>query len=111
MPVDMILNEHCDAGYGHSEALQLALMNPKPVAVIGTDCSGAATAAGLVSNQYQLPFITPSASSMLLDDRSQYLYFLRTQQSLGPDTVVTLQLIKHYGWGRVAILGTNDAYS
>jgi ABC-type branched-subunit amino acid transport system substrate-binding protein len=111
LPEEFLLHETCDAANGIELVQFLASASSRPVAVIGPYCSATGTGAFPLAATYQLPFITPGAQSLLFNDRTKYPYVNRVQQSLGPDTNAAFRVIRHFGWGRVAFLGTNDVFS
>jgi ABC-type branched-subunit amino acid transport system substrate-binding protein len=111
LPEEMVWNEDCSTERGAYITQILAKMSPRPVAVIGPYCSAAGVGAFPLATTYQLPFITPGAQSVLFNDRTKYPYVNRIQQSLAPDTNAAFRVIRHFGWGRVAFLGTKDVFS
>lgn len=80
-------------------------------AVVGAASSGPTGNAQLVLREYQVPQISYSATSGSLSDKIQYPYFMRTPPSDAFQAAGMVELIKEFGWTRVATMSGLDSYS
>nr|UIS42914.1 taste receptor type 1 member 1 [Lophornis magnificus] len=83
---------------------------PQAVAVIGPDCSDVALTTAAVLSVFLVPVISYEASSEVLSQKRLYPSFLRTIPSDGQQVKAIFQLMKHFGWNWVVLLGSNNAY-
>ncbi|EDV25867.1 uncharacterized protein TRIADDRAFT_55385 [Trichoplax adhaerens] len=78
--------------------------NTKIYGVIGPIISSVAEAVGLTAKNWNLAMVSPSAISVLLNDRQKYPYFYRS--SISDDLYMEsyVAIIKHFNWTDVAVV-------
>lgn len=82
----------------------------KVVAVVGPYSSGVAVTTAHTFSSMGIPVISYSASSVDLDDRINYPYFLRTVPSDLDQASAMVEIIKEMGWQYVSLAYVNTNY-
>ncbi|XP_072048870.1 gamma-aminobutyric acid type B receptor subunit 1-like [Amphiura filiformis] len=104
----MIYNDtQCSSGLGTRVLFDQLFREPRKIALLGDGCSTSTQAIAGTSYHWNLVTMSYSASSPSLSNRVQYPYFYRT---IMPDTMFNparIQLIKYFGWTRVATIHEN----
>ncbi|XP_070535513.1 extracellular calcium-sensing receptor-like [Ptychodera flava] len=90
---------------------QLVVSNDVSVsAVIGASGSDTTMAVAEFLNVYNIPVISYDATSSLLNDRQRYKSFFRTVPSDVHQAMAMVDLITHFGWDWVGIIGADNFY-
>ncbi|KAI9187700.1 hypothetical protein H9P43_002091 [Blastocladiella emersonii ATCC 22665] len=104
---------HHNTGYtslGSTQAAQAAIFDDGAHALITELSSSNTMPAVLMGVRYNSWTCSGSATSTLLNDKTEYPTFFRT---IAPDDVqgfILAKFIQHMGWARVCVLAASDAY-
>ncbi|XP_070696304.1 taste receptor type 1 member 1 [Pempheris klunzingeri] len=82
----------------------------RAVAVVGPDSSSKSFAPASLLGAYLIPQISYEASNEMLSNKFLYPSFLRTIPSDKNQVAAMIQLLVHFNWTWVAILGSDNAY-
>eukprot|EP01126_Amoeba_proteus_P045118 TRINITY_DN5039_c0_g1_i10.p1 TRINITY_DN5039_c0_g1~~TRINITY_DN5039_c0_g1_i10.p1 ORF type:complete len:581 (+),score=86.43 TRINITY_DN5039_c0_g1_i10:90-1832(+) len=82
--------------------------NKSLVGILGDLLSVTTIAEASVITVFQIPQVSPGATSMTLSDKSQYPYFLRLCGSEINQAYALVETIKKYGWTRVGTLNSQS---
>lgn len=106
-----IINEIFSGKFALIDPISNVAIDPsKIVAVIGSVSSDVTLATAEITTKLQLPHISFGASSVNLDDRTRYPYFLRTVPSDDVQVDLLLDLVKKFNFTHVGLLYLNDNY-
>ncbi|XP_070555926.1 gamma-aminobutyric acid type B receptor subunit 2-like [Ptychodera flava] len=97
----------CNPGYGTKVLFEFINHSKDYVMVLGPACSGVAQPVAMAANLWNLLQISYGASNPALSNRKRYPSFYRTY---APDSVYNLarlDIVKYYGWTKVATLHEN----
>eukprot|EP00128_Syssomonas_multiformis_P008585 Colp12_sorted_trinity150504_noHs@3109 len=83
----------------------------KVVGILGGLYSSESQGAQYILQLFNIPQISPSATSPELSDKSRYPTFLRTSFDDSVSVAATLGLIKAFGWRQTAILAATEPYA
>ncbi|KAJ3585822.1 hypothetical protein NHX12_012230 [Muraenolepis orangiensis] len=81
-----------------------------PVAVIGPDSSSKTMSPAVLMGAYLVPQISYESSNEMLSNKKLYPSFFRTIPSDKIQVVALLELLVHFKWTWIALLGSDDAY-
>ena len=80
------------------------------IAVIGPDTSEIAKSVTEFTGLFEVPVISPAATSTTLSDRDRYKYFLRTVPSDTYQVEMIIRILHHFHWGYVILIVSDDNY-
>eukprot|EP00794_Sanderia_malayensis_P015244 gene15244-16818_t len=80
------------------------------VAIIGPDFSEIARAVSDLAGLFNVPVVSPSATSDFLGDRKRFRHFFRTVPPDTYQTRVIANLLTHFKWNYVVLLSSDDEY-
>eukprot|EP00794_Sanderia_malayensis_P011858 gene11858-13091_t len=90
---------------------QNAQQSLRPItAVIGTQSSYTSIPLASLLAMYEIPHVSPAASSRLLSKKSLYSSFLRTTPSDIDQALVISDMLVHFKWSYVYAIGSDDNY-
>nr|QCI31489.1 gamma-aminobutyric acid type B receptor subunit [Grandidierella japonica] len=93
----------CDPGLGAAVMYDLLYNAPKKLMLLG-GCSIVSTTIGEAARMWNLIVVSFGSSSPALSDRKRFPTFFRTHPSATVHNPTRVELMKKFGWSRVAIL-------
>lgn len=78
-------------------------------AIFGAFYSETTEAVAAISNEYNLPMLSPTASYSALGDENRFKYFSRTTSSTADSATAVAGVIAHFGWQRVSIVSSSTS--
>ena len=109
-PASLYLNDNCEGPPGVANVQTIASAPDDPLAIIGPLCSDSAVQAAVVAAQHALPMISFDSTSVVLNDRARFPFFVRTQPSALTEIVPLVHLVRAFGWQRIAVASTDDVF-
>uniref|UniRef100_UPI0037E8D290 taste receptor type 1 member 1 n=1 Tax=Semicossyphus pulcher TaxID=241346 RepID=UPI0037E8D290 len=92
---------HTGSNYNNSQ---------RTVAVVGPDSSSKSFTPAALFGAYLIPQISYEASNEMLSNKFLYPAFLRTIPSDKNQVAAMIQLLNHFNWTWIALLGSDNAY-
>ncbi len=83
---------------------KISRKEPETVAIIGPDLSEIARAVADLAGLFDIPVVSPSATSEFLSDRKRFKHFFRTVPSDSYQTRVIVDLLTYFKWNYVIML-------
>ncbi|XP_061833001.1 taste receptor type 1 member 1 [Nerophis lumbriciformis] len=96
--------------YQGSTASRMATQKTETVAVIGPDSSSKSFTPAALLGAYLIPQISYEASNQKLSNKILYPSFLRTIPSDKNQVEAMIQLLVHFNWTWIALLGSDNDY-
>lgn len=105
-------DSQCTQTGGLDTAVKLVNMHPPPVAILGPQCSSAASMAAALTGlpEYQIPTISMNAASNVLSDKSTYPTFCRTITTVTVEAYDLAVAMLEFGFTQVAAIYSNDNF-
>ena len=104
-----IFASNCSRSVGINAALDIVTRGTIYF-IVGPSCSSAAVTVSLVGSIFEVPIISPSATSPELSNKATYKYFSRTVPSDQFQGTVLADLANHHNWKKFAVMNTDDPY-
>lgn len=95
---------------GESREPEIRELIKKASAVIGTSFSFTSIPLSSLMSLYDIPQVSPSASSRLLSKRELYKSFFRTIPSDTNQITVMIEMFKRFDWNYIFAIGSDDDY-
>ncbi|CAI7903987.1 unnamed protein product, partial [Closterium sp. NIES-53] len=95
---------------GQMAALQLASMDPMPVAVVGPRNSDQAALVSPLASFAQIPFVSPSATDVRLTAGGDRPYFMRTIHNDGMDMRAIAEFLAFNKWSEVIVIHSDNRF-
>lgn len=110
-----LVNSNCDETTAVTEYWKLRTLhgNQPPDGIVGARCSGASVSLARISQQEQVPHISPSSNSAKLSDNEEFPYFSRLvapNDETGEVGAITA-LLDHFSWDNIIVLTTDTQFA
>eukprot|EP01135_Chromosphaera_perkinsii_P001017 Nk52_evm31s156 gene=Nk52_evmTU31s156 len=107
-----LVNYHvgCDMAGGVEGGYYFSQVNPVH-AIVGMICSSSSIGALQITKIFKVPMCSFASTSPALSDNALYPYFLRTTPNDAAQGIVHVDILRRFGWKRVAIVSSKLDYS
>lgn len=91
-------------------SFETLIMEGNAIGIVGPHCAPGVVAGEVLSEFYQVPMISSTATASFLGDKSLYPYFMRTVPTQIPLLLSMLKLVLSFGWTHINFITSNDAF-